>query len=157
MRILIEGCDKTGKTTLAKKLANKYNLTIIKNSQPKINNILQEYLNIVNQDNIIIDRLHLSENVYGPLYRNTPIINFNKLENNIKNNTILILCTDSVDNIHNRFIEDGEEYTKITDIDYIVEQFNKLYEASTLIKMKYIINHQDLDYVLIQNILRNNK
>ena len=152
MRIIIEGCDKTGKSTLAKQLSERYNLPIIKVNQPKTEDSLIEYLELLKQnDNAIFDRLHLGENVYGPLYRNTNKIDFSGLENMFKNNTLLILCTDNHLNVQDRFISDKEDYTKFEHIRYILDEFKREYDKSILNKTTYNIGKYDMS---MQRILK---
>lgn len=74
MRIILEGCDGTGKTTLAKFLSEKTGMKIVKLSQPKTDDPFQEHLELFDPespkyvgDNIILDRCWISECIYGPL------------------------------------------------------------------------------------------
>ena len=46
MIIILEGLDKTGKSTLAKKLCKKHNATLIKVSQPKTTQPFKEYVEL---------------------------------------------------------------------------------------------------------------
>lgn len=80
MLIVLEGCDCTGKTTLARQLD-----TIIRETSsrpihhlhfgpPKERDPRREWLPPINdyrpgREHFIIDRLHIGDEVYGPLYR----------------------------------------------------------------------------------------
>lgn len=79
MIIIIEGIDRAGKTTLCNMLANKYGFPIFKDDQRYMysaeNRVidvntekLNSALNMIERkcvDNIIFDRFHLTEYVYG--------------------------------------------------------------------------------------------
>lgn len=78
MRIVIEGCDCTGKTVFAHKLA-KYaeelygeSITMEHEGLPPSDvNLFEHYaLKALTFDNVIHDRLHLGERTYGEIYRN---------------------------------------------------------------------------------------
>ena len=75
--ILIEGCDNSGKTMLANKLACKMGYIVVHLSEPDgpdLDQIKPWTLDILkrieNGENIIMDRITLvSERIYGPLLR----------------------------------------------------------------------------------------
>ncbi len=146
MRIIIEGCDKTGKSTLAKMLAQQLNMRIVKVNQPKSNDALWEYLELIKDsgDNVIFDRLHLGENVYGPLYRQGDRIDFTMLEDMLINDTLLILCHDNHLNVYDRFITEKEDYTRTEHIQYILDNFRLEYTKSKLNKTTYMIGKQEI-------------
>lgn len=75
--ILIEGPDACGKTTLAKRLAFDYNGIIFhqeyrfKNKMPIYHGaVLRKALKLSKEKLVILDRLHISEYIYGKVYRN---------------------------------------------------------------------------------------
>lgn len=75
--IIIEGADACGKTTLAKRLAFDYNGIIFhqtyrfKNKIPLYHlAILRKALKLSKKKLVILDRLHISEYIYGKIYRN---------------------------------------------------------------------------------------
>lgn len=86
MVIIIEGIDRVGKTTLANKLSEKFNIPIIKqeriggNTDNSSSNSLINFgraigiVDLINNDcfekNIIFDRFHWTEAVYGLCDRN---------------------------------------------------------------------------------------
>jgi thymidylate kinase len=74
MIIILEGPDGSGKTTLAQKLQDLYNLDYHhEGPTPNVDSVLQYYIdtfdNITKNDNIVIDRFALGECVYGPTLR----------------------------------------------------------------------------------------
>jgi hypothetical protein len=79
--VIIEGCDNSGKSTLARKLNLEFNLKIIKSSGPPISkeDLVQRVeasIENTKRGNIFIyDRYPLiSEFVYGPLLRNKNLL-----------------------------------------------------------------------------------
>ena len=142
MIIVIQGCDKTGKTTLAKKLAQMHNLKYIHVTKPKTDNPQQEYIDIIlNNDNvdIVVDRLHIGQNVYGPLYRNTQIRNFEKLQNLLlQKEAICIHATNSVQNITNLFEIQNQDFAKKQHVQIIVNKFKQQIQKSKLYWIEYI-------------------
>src|SRR4051812_40343820 len=75
MSFVLEGPDGAGKSTLALTLAREYGLTIDHFGPPK-QPPLREYLHwLIQRDSWphrrVIDRFHLGEAVYGPVWRKT--------------------------------------------------------------------------------------
>jgi len=87
MIIIIEGIDKSGKTTIAKELCKKYNLFYVKNPLPNNyyfgndKNIIPfvefSYLNMIlhntDLDNIVLDRWFISQFAYSKVYKDKRI------------------------------------------------------------------------------------
>lgn len=76
MGFVLEGPDGAGKTTLASRLVEALPDYRIEHFGPPIQAPLEEYLHwLVAQDaqghRMVIDRFHLGESVYGPLFRGT--------------------------------------------------------------------------------------
>lgn len=69
--IFIEGTDKAGKSTLAKKLAETFKLEYRHCSKPQTNNPYQEYKDLINSITkpTVFDRGYLGEFVYSQLWR----------------------------------------------------------------------------------------
>lgn len=121
MIIILEGENKTGKSTLAKKLVNDFNFTYVKCSQPEKDPYI-EYQEKLRQgyDDIVFDRFWLGEHVYGKLYRGKSKLN-EEQDRNIQLkmmalNSILIYCYDTEKNIAKRFKQEGEEFANIDKI-----------------------------------------
>jgi hypothetical protein len=68
--LIIEGCDKGGKSTLANAIAKRFGGKVCHFGKPKKHPATEyaEYA-IVNNGNLILDRFYLGELVYGPLLR----------------------------------------------------------------------------------------
>jgi hypothetical protein len=75
--IILEGCDGSGKTTLAGALMRKrgFNYNVVKTGPPKPDyDVAVAYLDAIyaalsKLDRTLFDRLHLGEKIYGPLLR----------------------------------------------------------------------------------------
>lgn len=78
MIIIIEGCDFTGKSTLALQLANDLNAFMLRSKKPKEFKDLLTWVNMAQStfdDPIVCDRTPLiSERIYGPIIRGDSII-----------------------------------------------------------------------------------
>ena len=68
MRILIDGCDGTGKTSVCEKLANKFGCNIVRLTHDGDRNF-KAYSEAMIPDNMVHDRTFLSEIIY-PKYFN---------------------------------------------------------------------------------------
>lgn len=135
--VILEGENKTGKTTLATKLVNDFDFKYIKCSQPKGDPYI-EYQKILKKikGNTVIDRFLYGEQVYGPLYRGKSMINDKQLRNieaQMKDkNAIIIYCSDSVKNIAERFDLEGEEFADKKKIGKALKLYSKVLKKSKL-------------------------
>jgi len=136
--IIIEGENKTGKSTLAKYIVDNYGYEYIKCSQPG-DDAFKEYKDIIKSldqnKNYVIDRFLYGEFVYGPLYRNKCQLNNAKmfeLENMIYKDAIIIYCYDSASNIAKRFEEEKEEFANADKIQQALDLFKHTMRASML-------------------------
>jgi thymidylate kinase len=129
MHIILEGIDKSGKTTLAKYLSKELNMPIQKVSAPKIDPFI-EYVNLLIDTKIptIFDRFHIGEMVYGPIKRGKSQLDFRKraivemLMNGLE--TYNIYCDGPVNVIARRFVEDKEDYLTVDEIPEVLEAYN---------------------------------
>ena len=136
MKIIIEGCDGTGKTTLAKLYANAFNLDYAHCTATDPGDYYF-YKNTLRKDNIVWDRHTIGELIYPYVFhRNAQIspleaydiINYAK-EQDVK----IIILTCSLDVIKQRLEERGNEHPDIVDnIAYIDSQFRYYGEINNL-------------------------
>lgn len=121
MRILIEGIDRLGKTTIAEYIGKKYNLPIIHNVKYK--NREQALEIYKEQENIrgVFDRSIMSEDIYGYVFRNESKIDTDVMLNYFKKFDVIIILIDT-----NNLIE----YTCEKDLDFEkIKQCNNLYSV----------------------------
>ena len=92
--LIIEGCDASGKSTLASQIMEKYpNHAYMQNAGTDDiyslhKNTITSAIEASKEHIVVIDRLHLSEKIYGTLYRGGPSYDvdaFDKYLNTISN------------------------------------------------------------------------
>lgn len=150
MNIIFESPDKTGKTTLAKLIAEYLNIdylklnniNVVENTEIKngISISTHSQLETVTQlsekgvmKNVVLDRFHISENVYSALFGRTYDISYIRdIEDRLSksNDTILIRCRTSVANLKERYAE--ERLIDSSQISYINMLYDKFYKYSKL-------------------------
>lgn len=134
--IILEGCDKTGKTTLAKKLSSKLGYKIIHLGVPPENGYFKILRDLIegNEEGVIFDRFHWGDFVYRGLTkpgRSLTFAEFTELEAKLRAmNAMTIYCYDSAKGIAKRF--DEEDLIKASDIPLILSRYNKLLRKTKL-------------------------
>ena len=137
MIIILEGCSKTGKTTLAKHIET-LGFKYIKCSAPKKCGPYNEYTNILKKidGDTVIDRFHIGELVFGPLYRKKSDLSdeqFKEIEKQLREkNAILVYCYDNENNIAKRFISEDERFEKTNLIKKQLELYKDAIKRSDL-------------------------
>jgi hypothetical protein len=137
MIFILEGENKTGKTTLSGKLVNEYGFKYKKFSQPK-NDPYIEYLEFIYniRKNWVIDRFLWGELVYGPIYRGKSGISpdqFRNVEMLLQaKNSVVIYCDDLPDNIAGRYISDHEEWAVTSKIKSVLKEYTMVMSNSIL-------------------------
>lgn len=128
--VVVEGLERTGKTTLCKEFEkrgfvyfkdfNRINKHICLGMESRLDTTLTFLQNLSeNGVNVVVDRLHLSEYAYGKIFRKGHSANVDYIDNAIsKLNSVLIYCKDS----------DFEEYKNRILLKYTSEQVKKLSE-----------------------------
>ena len=98
--IIIEGCDASGKSTLASQIMQKYpNYMYIHNAvtddmQSLHENTIDVAMCASVDHTVIIDRLHLSEKIYGTIFRNKTAYDTDEFDAIVTKlpNVVKILC-----------------------------------------------------------------
>jgi len=151
MRIIIEGLDRCGKSTLIQGLRAHYKYPFVclhhgappfKDVQMDIKYEIELYSNmfqIFNMfDYVIADRSHLGSLVYSPLYRGHDGTHVMTDERLLPDDTILITLIDDPANLINR--DDGLSFsTNTSSIETEVKLFIDAHNTST-IKNKLLFN-----------------
>jgi thymidylate kinase len=137
MFIVLEGCDKVGKTTLANKLSKELALPIIKFSQPTGDPFL-EYVNflLTHTEPAILDRFYLGEEVYGPLKRGKSALaswQRRTLEELLAvRGALCVYVTTDATTIARKFKEEKETFVKPAEIKRILTGYQRAIRTSQL-------------------------
>lgn len=141
---LLEGCDGAGKTTLAGHLDNMSGASYIEHlhfSQPKTDSVWIEYagpiiaaaarISLIDEDGwLIIDRAHISEMVYGPMFRGRVIgkrWEWRKLEKLLDDlNTTRLFVNPGRKTIQKRLKARGDEFVNMTQAYQLSLKYNQL-------------------------------
>lgn len=149
--IILEGCDCSGKTTLANAIMTAYpNHVYIHNAVADDigalhRNALYNAIELSNTHCVIIDRLYLSEYVYGNIFRNDPSYCIDDMVDIIKNcdNIKHILChidKDSVIEMHRK----RKNIEMFDDVSQVWEMYNTLINRTDLMVYNWKTDLLDL-------------
>lgn len=153
--IIIEGLDKTGKSTLARFLSEKTGMPIQKFSNPGAQeDAAVEYIQfLVTAQSSIVDRMHLSEMAYGPALRGETMVD-ERVQAIIegllaKRESIGIYCSADIDELKKRFKDDGEDFITPEQISEIEFNFNQALLTSSMKWIRYTVG-DDMEKVYDQ-------
>ena len=145
--MVVEGCDRSGKSTLIKEFLKrkKYEvrhcrappkgLTQPQQIEHQRNEYLEGVSDLNSRNDIIYDRFMLGECIYGPIYRDYYPKYMRRLEKKVGDNTIFIVLTASPKLLEERY--DGI-FIKKKDIPEIVKRFEEEYKKC-LVPRKILI------------------
>lgn len=127
MKIILEGADGTGKTTLAKLLANKYNLDICHCTSTDPTDY-QFYKQTARKDNVVWDRHTIGELIYPYVFDRPALTNPEEsrlvLSYAREAGAKVFVLTADINEIKRRLISRGTEDQRILDkIEWINDQF----------------------------------
>lgn len=140
MIIILEGENKTGKSTIAKYISKKYHFRYWKCSQPEGDPYV-EYMSILKNiekvgGNWVLDRFLWGEQVYGPIYRGKSQIDDQQFRNiELKALALgaeVIYCYDRIENIARRFKADNEDWANEKNIKKTLLLYDKVVRKSIL-------------------------
>lgn len=161
--IILEGPDHAGKSKLAFHLIEKYRFNYYHCGVKP--DIMQYHLKVLEaaykdineyDSNYVIDRLHLSEYVYGNVFRNGPKYDYLKLEQDIKNkfkNYKLIICLppkEIVVNGHRQRLSNNNEM--FNTVDKVYDLYNDIVKNEKINFYLYDFT-QDLNYEKLDKYL----
>lgn len=119
MRIILEGCDGTGKTTLAKLLAEKYGLDICHCTQSDPGDY-EFYKQTARKDNVIWDRHTIGELIYPEVFGRMPKLSPEEARLVIayakEAGTKIFVLTNDINDIKKRVAARGNEDQRILDM-----------------------------------------
>lgn len=150
MKVIITGCDLTGKTTLIKKLKQYYNsdkLSIMHFSN-KDRRDFEFYNTMLDKENFISDRHFLDELIYSEIFKRTPGLSneeFLKLINKCKiENIKILILTCETDILKKRLLIRGEEEKEVCEnlikINNYFKNLAKTFNFPLIDTMKVSIN-----------------
>lgn len=130
MRIILEGCDGTGKTTLAKILAERYKLDICHCTQRDAADF-DFYYNTTRKDDVVWDRHTIGELIYPSVFNRRSQITFDEVVLVIaklrqQGGKIFVLTADS-EVIEKRLTDRGNEDQRILNMHDYIDKVFKLY------------------------------
>ncbi len=149
MHIIVEGIDKSGKSTLCLELAKRLYLPVINRMIPK-DKPFTEFIEFFrdSSESRIVDRLYISELTYGPVKRKKADLDFRETclveLTMLTLNTFNIYCTGELKDIKKRCKEQNETFITGNEIDKVYNNFEKEISNSILTWHKYTIG-DDID------------
>lgn len=136
MRIILEGCDGTGKTTLAKLLAERYKLDICHCTQKDAADF-DFYYNTTRKDDVIWDRHTIGELIYPSVFDRRSQITLDEVVLVIaklrqQGGKIFVLTADP-EVIEKRLTERGDEDQRILNMYEYIDGLFRLYAEKLFI------------------------
>jgi hypothetical protein len=154
--VVIEGIDKSGKSSLAAAVRGLTGWPVMKFGPPKnAGGASLEYFKALvdNPGPFIADRFHLGESVYGPLYRGTERmhpVSAAAIEGILLGRgALLVLMEDSPDRVAERFTSLGEDFSKVADVSTILADFDREWRESRLAKIRATWGSELLPYTVL--------
>lgn len=169
-RIILEGNECNYKTTIANKLKKKLDFEIVKGSSFEIatgtNEAMHKHFNnVLDMNNVIIDRFIYSNMVYASLYPKYTILTneqFIKLDKELEkqdSETIILYLYTNVDTLKERMRERGDEYIKEDELESINSTYHYFWNNSTVapygIDTSLMSSDEIVDFVMNRMISHN--
>ncbi|AYP68364.1 thymidylate kinase [Bacillus phage vB_BcoS-136] len=151
--IILEGCDCVGKTTFAEMLAEKTGFEIVKGSSFEISELgadgmFEHMTNLLDKENIIIDRFFYSNLVYGKLF-NYPMMSpnqYDELVEKLDSKALLLYLHAPTGTIKHRMMSRGDDMVKTENVDSIIDEYIKVLYGDFRPKMKLVIDTTTSDF-----------
>ena len=137
--VILEGPDCAGKTTLAADYVDKGWMYIHGTYHPGMD-VVKHHKDILDRalsttENVVIDRLYLSEYVYGNVYRDSWYgqEELHNLVQRLPYGTKKIICLPPLEVVKDHFIErlDQELYKKVDDLEKVWDMYYKILRDAT--------------------------
>lgn len=147
--IILEGCDCSGKSRLAKKLQQITGYEIVQGSSFEIAKLgtdamYEHMVELLDRKDIIIDRFYLSNYVYGNLF-NYPTMNDEQFEHlavlTEKQKALTVYVTANVQTLKGRMAHRGDDMIKAESIEAILQKYDEALRGDyTLQQMMLHVN-----------------
>ena len=139
MKIIIDGNDGTGKTTLTKKLKEEVNITSYIHLSYKDPCDFYFYYYLLKKEDVIFDRSFIDEKIYSKIFnRQTYITNlmFNELYNQIIKEKIIVIICERKNKLYTK-----NEKKEIINAENEIDNYFKMIAK----KYNYIIFNTEID------------
>lgn len=131
--IVLEGCDCVGKTTFAEMLSEKTGYEIVKGSSFEISELgadgmFEHMMDLLDRDNIIIDRFFYSNLVYGKIF-DYPMMSpaqYDSLVEKLDKKALLLYLHTSEGAIQYRMKKRGDDMIKAENIGDILLEYKEV-------------------------------
>lgn len=134
--VALDGCDGTGKTSLANLLATGHGFTVVHSPRtPDQVDLADRYRSLVSSDGpLVMDRCFISELVYGPIHRGRTRLSledaFDLAEAVTAHNGIMVHLTAPAQVIQRRLLErDGPPPTPMREITELIDSYRRVFAA----------------------------
>ncbi|WP_194891328.1 hypothetical protein [Catenulispora pinisilvae] len=134
--VALDGCDGTGKTSLANLLALNYGFTIVHSPRtPDQVDLADRYRSLISGDGkVVMDRCFISELVYGPIHRGRTRLSledaFDLAEAVAAHGGVMVHLTAPPQVIRHRLLErDGPPSASIEEIAELVDAYRQVFDA----------------------------
>lgn len=132
MALILEGCDAVGKDTFAELLSEKTKYEIVRGSSFEIaelgaDKMFEHMMNLLDRDDIIINRFFYSNLVYGKLF-NYPMMKphqYDQLVEKLDETSLLVYLHTSNGKIKYRMEKRGDDMIKVEDVSNILEVYKE--------------------------------
>jgi len=136
MIIILEGCDCAGKTTFAEKLSERTGYEIVKGSSFEISELgadgmFKHMMDLLDRENIIIDRFFYSNAIYGDMYDypTMEVDQYVKLRNKMNEKALLVYLHAPTHILESRMRKRGDDMIKVEDIRDIKEYYRDVLQG----------------------------
>lgn len=162
MIIILEGCDRTGKTTVAEWLIKRHGFAYKHFVAPKKNAFIEcvEYLfdELEKQspdENIVLDRYIHQELILGPFYRERVDIDYHKLEfveHYLRQLKTCVIHTETPLELNWQLIQEENEglITSLEDTKFLRDSLTQILSHSKLPVFNYDYTKDDINYIYRQ-------
>lgn len=134
--VALDGCDGTGKTSLANLLATNHGFTIVHSSRtPDQVDLADRYRSLISGDGLLVmDRCFISELVYGPIHRGRTRLSledaFDLAEAVTSHGGVMVHMTAPPQVIQRRLLErDGPPLALIDEITELVDAYRRVFDT----------------------------
>ena len=134
--VALDGCDGTGKTSLANLLAARHGFTVVHSPRtPSQVDLAGRYRDLISGDGpLVMDRCFISELVYGPIHRGLSRLSledaFDLAEAVTAHHGVMVHMTAPAQVIQDRLVErDGPPTTPIEEITELIDAYRRVFDA----------------------------